>query len=195
MESKYKIGDKVRIKSLDWYNSNKDETDEIFGGYVNFTELMSKDCGKECEIRYVFPNGIYLLEGNIWCWADWMFEDKPNLKLKKNMKKIDVLIKARELYKRLIPNPIGMCYCLKNVLYEQDGYYDLYYYAISYNMLVCNFPEFSPKYFKLTTSTPGFWWNIEDTESRLKAFDTLIELYKNSTEEFVNDTYLLDTLK
>ena len=110
------------------------------------------------------------------------------------MKKIDLLIKANVLYEHLIPNPIGMCYCFKKVLCDQDNsLYPTRY--VSYCTLFRNFPEFNPTYFKPTASIYGFWWNIEDTESRLKAFDTLIELYKNSTEEFVNDTYLLGYFK
>ena len=42
---KYKIGDKVRIKSLDWYNQNKDQHGRVACGYHVFTEEMSKFCG------------------------------------------------------------------------------------------------------------------------------------------------------
>ena len=43
---KYKVGDKVRIKSKDWYEKNKDE-----GGYIKlsqryFNEDMCMYCGK-----------------------------------------------------------------------------------------------------------------------------------------------------
>ena len=80
MESKYKVGDKVRIKSLDWYNSNKDENGEILphsDKYLFFLEKMSECCGKEFEVRHVYPDEIYLLEGTEWMWEDWMLEDKP----------------------------------------------------------------------------------------------------------------------
>ena len=107
------------------------------------------------------------------------------------MKKIDVLIKARKLYKHLIPDPIGMCYCFKEVLYNQEeSPYPVG--CFTNGVLLYNFPEFNPKYFKSTASIYEYWWCVEDIESRLKVFDTLIELYKNSTEEF---TYITGKIK
>lgn len=38
---KYKIGDQVKIKSLDWYNKNKDEDGYVDTGLI-FDENMSK---------------------------------------------------------------------------------------------------------------------------------------------------------
>ena len=78
MGSKYKVGDKVRIKSLAWYNSNKDENGDTASGYISFLKVMSAYCGKECEVSYVFPNGMYYLKGMQWYWADWMLEDNTN---------------------------------------------------------------------------------------------------------------------
>ena len=37
---KYKVGYKVRIKSLDWYNENRDKTNEIECGSVYFIPDM-----------------------------------------------------------------------------------------------------------------------------------------------------------
>ena len=77
MESKYKVGDKVRVKSLEWYNSNKDEDGEIREDGQTFLKCMSEYCGKEYEVSYVYPNGICILkEINWWWWYDWMFEDE-----------------------------------------------------------------------------------------------------------------------
>ena len=86
MESKYKAGDKVRIKSLDWYNSNKNENGEIIqhsGNYLFFIEKMSECCGKEFEVSYVYPNEIYLLKDADWLWEDWMLEDDLNINTNK----------------------------------------------------------------------------------------------------------------
>ena len=58
MESKYKAGDKVRVKSLVWYNSNKNENGEIVKDYITFLEGMSEYCGKYFEVSYVSSNGI-----------------------------------------------------------------------------------------------------------------------------------------
>ena len=98
------------------------------------------------------------------------------------MKKIDVLINAKEFYKK-ISGKVGMCYCFIQVTNDckyNDG--------VNYETLLYNFPEFNPKYFKSQRLPNYLWWNVEDVESRLKAFDTLIELYKNNTEEFTKMT-------
>lgn len=83
MESKYKVGDKVRIKSLEWYNSNKDESGEVLPhSDIFFVKEMSEYCGKECEVSHVYPNGEYSLKGNEWSWKDWMFEGNVTEKKK-----------------------------------------------------------------------------------------------------------------
>ena len=50
---KYKIGEKVRIKSLDWYEANKDGNGENLCGCEYFTEYMQKYCGKVMTISSV----------------------------------------------------------------------------------------------------------------------------------------------
>ena len=48
----YKKGDKVKVKSLDWYNANKNREDAIiFGDFLHiFDESMSEFCGKVVTI-------------------------------------------------------------------------------------------------------------------------------------------------
>lgn len=53
---KLKEGKKVKIKSLDWYNNNKDKDGAIDIGPV-FIKPMSKFCGK-----YVTINEIHYIE-------------------------------------------------------------------------------------------------------------------------------------
>ena len=43
---KFKVGDKVRIKSLDWYNTFKDEDGVVDCGLWCFDKKMSRFCGK-----------------------------------------------------------------------------------------------------------------------------------------------------
>ena len=51
---KYKVGDKVKIRSLDWYNANKTEGVEVFLEGSVFLQLMSKYCGKVATIISAF---------------------------------------------------------------------------------------------------------------------------------------------
>lgn len=82
MEKNYKIGDKVRIKSLDWYMSNKDKHDNIifYNGYdinICFTHIMATYCGKVMSIVDVdSKHGFYSMEedNGKYCWVDEMFE-------------------------------------------------------------------------------------------------------------------------
>lgn len=48
METKFKEGDVVRIKSLDWYNNNKDKNGNVvvIGYSCSFTKALSEFCGK-----------------------------------------------------------------------------------------------------------------------------------------------------
>lgn len=80
---KYKVGDTVKIKSLDWYNENKSKTGIIEGKKVNFVPSMSNYCGKTVKITKV-DSQIYIYKINIdngwFCWTDEMFENMNNTK-------------------------------------------------------------------------------------------------------------------
>ena len=116
METKYKLGDKVRVKSLEWYNSNKNENGEIVKDYITFLEGMSEYCGKECEVSYVYPHGYYLLEGINWYWADWMLEedtDNNNIQ-KRKVDEPDIDIENYIHPFQEITNGLYETYCKKN---------------------------------------------------------------------------------
>jgi hypothetical protein len=75
---RYKVGDKVKVKSLDWYNANKNsEGAIIFKDFNIFDESMSEFCGKvvtidTCNARHNY----YDIEedGKVNYWLDDMFE-------------------------------------------------------------------------------------------------------------------------
>lgn len=74
---KCKVGDKVKIKSLDWYNKNKDSVGYVYVGCY-FCPEMSKYCGKIATVKDAFGNR-YLLdidERRPSVWSGGMFESK-----------------------------------------------------------------------------------------------------------------------
>ena len=80
---KLELGQKVIIKSLDWYNSNKDDSKTIKLTTEVFVEEMSEYCGKTATIVDVFKdldgvddNIMYRidLDNRGWNWTDEMFE-------------------------------------------------------------------------------------------------------------------------
>lgn len=77
--SKYKVGDKVKIRSLDWYNANKTKGNEVYLEGTVFLQLMSKYCGKVatiiCACRYGYSLDI---DGGHYNWVDEMFEENIN---------------------------------------------------------------------------------------------------------------------
>lgn len=116
MESKYKVGDRVKVKSLEWYNSNKNEDGEITMNGITFIKEMSKYCGEEFEIRYVSPNGICHLKGINWCWSDWMLEedtDNNNIQ-KRKVDESDIDIENYIHPFQEITNGLYETYCKKN---------------------------------------------------------------------------------
>ena len=81
MALKYKIGDRVRIKSLDWYNENKDKFGNIRykrdgSAYpVFFSKYMSNFCGEILTIKSVFNHSYHMNEtSSCEFWTDEMIE-------------------------------------------------------------------------------------------------------------------------
>lgn len=86
---KYKIGDKVKVKSLDWFRKHCDcdgygyqyhrmDNTNIISYFCN---SMSKLCGIEVTI-VGFREFGYAIKEDEFTFADWMFEDKDNDKEK-----------------------------------------------------------------------------------------------------------------
>ena len=87
---KHKVGEEVRVKSLDWYNKNKDENWDIIS--CGFTKLMSEYCGMTATIRRV-SDSYYKIDidnGNFF-WNENMFED--------DKEKIEVRAKNSQKFK------------------------------------------------------------------------------------------------
>jgi hypothetical protein len=85
---KYKVGDRVRIKSLDWYNQNRAiDVDYVLGkNDRRFARQMSKWCSQVATITKLTENvirGPYYeldIDEGFYCWDDWMFEDNSEQK-------------------------------------------------------------------------------------------------------------------
>ena len=77
---KYKVGDKVRIKSLDWYNQNKGKDNNVpliksTNSYYNFIEVMRRLCGKVMTISSVNNYYYDMVEDyGDYFWTDEMIE-------------------------------------------------------------------------------------------------------------------------
>lgn len=69
---KYKVGDKVRIKSKEWYEDNKDSQGNITT-LATFTQEMAVFCGRKANIVEV-DGGIYRLDidNGSFFWDDEM---------------------------------------------------------------------------------------------------------------------------
>lgn len=68
----------MRIKSVEWYDANKDKDGVVnLGGDIfSFVAPMAKYLGKEATITEIVDDGVYLIDldgGNAY-WVDEMFE-------------------------------------------------------------------------------------------------------------------------
>ena len=75
---KYKAGDRVLVKSFDWYYENKDRIDEVDCGNATFISEMVTFCKKIVTISSVLPTlEVYYIkeDGGRYHWTDEMFEE------------------------------------------------------------------------------------------------------------------------
>lgn len=70
-----KVGDKVRIKSLEWYEENKDSTGNV-NVPLTFVPSMAKYCGRVFEIGGISKGYIYCLKEDLenWSFSKEMFD-------------------------------------------------------------------------------------------------------------------------
>ena len=75
---KYKESDRVRIKSLDWYNENKNKFGKVWtsGEQIPFDKCMSEWCGKVMTISHVRADHYTMVEDLVGYWTDEMIECK-----------------------------------------------------------------------------------------------------------------------
>ena len=121
MALKYKIGDRVRIKSIDWYNENKDKVGNILykrdsSAYpVFFSKYMSNFCGEILTIKSVFNHSYHMNEtSSCEFWTDEMIEGLVEEETKPGPKfKVGDKIKLKSTLLNDIFGVIG---------YEPEGY-------------------------------------------------------------------------
>lgn len=84
--------------------------------------------------------------------------------------------KAKFIIDRVRTNfSVGMCFYLQEAI---DIIFNKYYHYDDLKHLI---PEFIPETFGLNVEYNKIWWDFDDIDSRINAFDKLIEIYKNKS--------------
>lgn len=166
---KYKVGDKVRVKSLEWYKN------EYRNGGISFVSKMSEFCGKVVTIEIVW-NGVYYIEEDEdkFSWQDYMFED--------GVVNNDIIKRLEDNIKsfKTITNELSKLYEKKN---EGNSFCDTYQKL----GLISAVTRISDQYNKLCSLATNSNINnlnesIEDTLKDLSVYAimTLMEIRKNN---------------
>ena len=100
---RYKRGDRVKIKSLDWYNENKDQHGRVACGYHVFTEDMSKFCGCTMIVCSISNLGVMTMGGSASYWTDEMIEGLADVEPQDKMISLN---KACEVLKNIIVDDV-----------------------------------------------------------------------------------------
>lgn len=73
---KYKVGDKVKIKSKEWYDKEKDEDGCVKRNDIYFMNAMSIYCGRHAVIKSIGLDTYDIdSDGGSFLWTDEMLED------------------------------------------------------------------------------------------------------------------------
>ena len=77
MKNKHKVGDTVTIKSLEWFDKNSN-AGVVENELIDFTYSMTKYCGMKAKILSWDKEYKWYsldIDGGIYGWCDYMFED------------------------------------------------------------------------------------------------------------------------
>ncbi len=117
---KYKIGDVVRVKSLDWYNENKDSNgciDFYFPDIsVSLNSKMASFFGKKVTIEKINGNSYSINEdGHRFAWTDGMFEE-PDRQLVISDEKAKQIYKTSSVeFKSVLEDTFGKDFFVKDI--------------------------------------------------------------------------------
>ena len=91
---RYKRGDRVKIKSLDWYNQNKNEDGFVHCGNRIFDDYMSVFCGSVVTICGTCPYYGYDVREDMQCrtWTDEMIEGLVDVEPQEKLVKLDDVV-------------------------------------------------------------------------------------------------------
>ena len=111
---KYKVGDKVRIKSKDWYEKNKDEDGDIRLSQRYFNEDMCMYCGKIATIEEISTYHGYIrynidIDKLHYFWDDEMFEEDFDFKQLKVGETFSIDGKTYRVYEK--NGCVGCAFC------------------------------------------------------------------------------------
>lgn len=84
----------------------------------------------------------------------------------------ELLVKAKEYYISRSFYRLGMCFFIREMAIREGLIEEFSNYTEVYDLI----PEFNPAYLGGSDET-DYWWDLSDSESRIKAFDKLINLY------------------
>ena len=108
---KYKVGDKVRIKSKEWWDAQPKIKGDVDCGEYYFTKEMTPMCGKVVEIS-VLGSVSYNLKGCLYHWTDEMFDDSFSYNPEKSILSEEMIKDIAEVVKKY---NLGVC------VSENDG--------------------------------------------------------------------------
>ena len=101
---------------------------------------------------------------------------------RKELKRLELCLKVIERAKSyyiLKGYDDGMCNAFGMALYKMNIYHRSYTEWINHNI-----PEFNAKYLTGTNASHfTYWWDLKDIDSRVEAFNKLIDLYETKIKE------------
>jgi hypothetical protein len=135
-----KVGDKVKIKNLDWYEKNKNEKGDVPIKPSFFIQGMEKYCGTEVTIKEIVKDGRYEIEEDSGDhhWTEYMFEqnikhephpvfDNKKILGKNDVVKVETLEQLQAVIDWLNSELNGNWSCPKDAFENGDKYFNFYF--------------------------------------------------------------------
>ena len=98
-ENNYKVGDRVRIKSFDWFKANEYSGQGMYDDVLAFLKMTDECCGKEFTIDFIFTDergtGYIMKEPNAFQWrfTDSMIEGPVDAEPQEKMVSLEEVCK------------------------------------------------------------------------------------------------------